>query len=109
MNKKYQKVFEQQLIVLEQLQGDAKKEYYVDFFTNTLMCALKLRRQEENLSQKDIAKLMGVKQSYVSKIENLEKVPTLKTIAKYCYALNFSSAEIQKIATTIARKKEPFY
>lgn len=80
----------QENAVLKRLKGEAKKEYYLAVFTSHLVNSLRKTRKSMGINQNEIAKRTGLKQSYISKIENLEKNPTIETIAKYCYALNFS-------------------
>lgn len=80
----------QENAVLKRLSGEAKKEYYLAVFTSHLVASLRRTRKSLGINQSELAKRTGLKQSYISKIENLEKNPTIETIAKYCYALNFS-------------------
>ncbi len=90
MEKHVDETLRQKNVVLQRLDGDAKKEYYLAVFTSHLISSLKKTRKKLGINQDEIAKKTGLKQSYISKIENLEKNPTIETIAKYCYALNFS-------------------
>ena len=103
---KNQVTFEQEKLLYSKLKGDVKKDYFIDFFVSNLCFALKDRRKELGITQKDIADAMGIKQSYVSKIENYEKVPTIETIAKYCYALNLSLDEVEAFKETIAKASD---
>lgn len=100
---KNQATFEQEKLLYSKLKGDIKKNYFIDFFVSNLCFALKDRRKELGITQKDIADAMGIKQSYVSKIENYEKAPTIETIAKYCYALNLSLDEVKAFEETMAK------
>ena len=108
MDSNYEKMLEQQVLVLNKLNGDAKKEFYTNLFNACIINSLVLKRKKDNISQTEIAKAMGVKQSYVSKIEHLIKVPTIETIAKYCFALNFEILEVRKIAKEIANRQDAF-
>ena len=102
MDSNYEKILKQQLVVFNNLKGDLKRDYFLNVFNSCLINALVYKRKYENISQTDIASLMGVKQSYVSKIESLKKMPTIETIAKYCYALNFGILEIKKMVEEIS-------
>src|SRR4029079_16275249 len=60
---------------------------YAESFTNTLIAAqLKANRESRNLSQAELAELAGMKQSRISKIENVNyeswSIRTLRRIAQ---------------------------
>lgn len=93
----------QENAVLKRLSGEAKKEYYLAVFTNHLITSLRRTRKSLGINQIELAKRTGLKQSYISKIENLEKNPTIETIAKYCYALNFSLDVVEAIEKELTR------
>lgn len=92
----------QKNVVLQRLKGEAKKEYYLAVFTSHLVSSLRKARKSLGINQEEIAKRTGLKQSYISKIENLEKNPTIETIAKYCYALNFSFEVVEAFEKNLA-------
>ena len=97
---KSNKMLEQEQLFFDSLEGDEKREYFTTFLISELLLSLVDKRKEEKITQKELAKTMGVKQAYISKIENLAKIPTIETIAKYIYALNFSlscAAELSSI------------
>ncbi|MBR2209654.1 MAG: helix-turn-helix transcriptional regulator [Synergistaceae bacterium] len=50
-------------------------------------------RKESHLTQKSLAKKMGITQSAISKIEDGSNKPTLKTISKFCRTLGISANE----------------
>ena len=102
MNEKNKRKIEQENLLYSKLSGDAKKEYFVDLFVSSLCFTLKDRRKAAGITQIEMAKAMGIKQSYVSKIENFEKIPTVETIAKYCYALNDSLGSVDRFVSRIA-------
>lgn len=84
---------EQEKIYFDSLKGEEKRNYYIAYFVTEIVFVLKKVRVSMKLTQKDIANRMGVKQAYISKIENMEKMPGIETIAKYLYALNFTLDE----------------
>lgn len=57
---------------------------------------LKRIRSEKNITQGDIARLLGVSRSFVSKTENGKTNPTLATITKLAKAIGVSSDELLK-------------
>lgn len=97
------KNLEQEQLFFETLSGSEKREYFTMFFISELVFALTKKRKEKRITQAELAKKMGVKQAYVSKVENLEKIPTIETIAKYCYSLNFSLANATEFSAYFAR------
>lgn len=96
------KTIEQEQLYFDSLGEKEKRDYFTVFFISELVFALTKKRKEAKITQSDLAKIMGVKQAYVSKIENLEKIPTIGTIARYIYALNFSISEAEQLATLFA-------
>ena len=50
-------------------------------------------RKEAKVTQAELAERTQTTKSYISKIENMEKMPGIETIAKYLYALNFTLDE----------------
>jgi len=44
-------------------------------------------RKEKGLSQADVAKRMGVRRSYISRVENGHTVPSLETLERFAAAL----------------------
>ena len=91
----------QQQLFFERLEGQRKEEFFVSFFESEVVSLLREMRKEKNLTQGDIAKRAGLKQGNVSKIENLEKTPTLTTVGKYLFALDFSLEETSEFASCI--------
>lgn len=87
------KELNEKAIFFSNLNEEAKKEYFIVFFVSNVINELKLKRKEAGLTQKDVSSRMGIKQSYISKIENLEKIPQLDTVAKYAQAISMSYEE----------------
>jgi len=52
-----------------------------------LLFDLQRLRVAQGLSQKDVAKLLGITQQAVSKFENLDSDPRLSTIRQYAHAI----------------------
>ncbi len=98
------KTIEQEELLYSKLAGETKKDYFVDAFISGLCFALRDARKERGMTQSDIAKLMGIKQSYVSKMENYEKVPTIETVAKYLYALGCPITKIDEVVNGVTRQ-----
>jgi transcriptional regulator with XRE-family HTH domain len=55
---------------------------------------IKTLREETELTQEQLAKRAGVNHSYISLLENGERVPTVKTADKLCAALGISLAQL---------------
>jgi len=66
-----------------------KREYY-DFLYKTLTSL----RKEKNLSQKEVAILLGKPQSFVSKYENGERRLDLIEVLYICKKLNISPHDL---------------
>lgn len=49
-------------------------------------------RLDQNMSQRDFAKLVGMKQPAIARIERLQVIPRLDTVAKLAYHLNLDLA-----------------
>jgi transcriptional regulator with XRE-family HTH domain len=57
---------------------------------------LKMIRTSKNITQSELADLIGVDKSFVSNIENGETNPTLSTISSLAKALGISTNELLK-------------
>lgn len=57
-------------------------------------------RESQGLSQKEVASRMGTDQSVVSRFENLESNPTLRTIRSYAIAIGAEIAYEVRESTT---------
>ena len=64
------------------------KEYfkYADI-VNEIIIQLITRRLSLNMSQRDLAKITGIKQPMIARIEKFDSIPRLDTIVKMAYAL----------------------
>ena len=67
------------------------KEYfkYADM-VNEIIIQLITRRLSLNMSQRDLAKITGIKQPMIARIEKFDSIPRLDTIVKMAYALGLS-------------------
>ena len=97
MERKSSAIDQQNQVVFDLLKGEEKMNFFVGVFVGNLISAMKSERKSMNLTQEELAKKMCVKQAYVSKIEQLEKIPTIETIGKYLFALDYSLEEIPVI------------
>lgn len=88
-----EKLIEQERLMYESFNEEQKRNYFVGLFVGEVVSSLIEKRKKYHLTQKQIAQAMNVKQSYISRIENLKKVPTLETIGKYLFAINHSVEE----------------
>lgn len=59
--------------------------------------SLKKSRENQGLTQPQLAKISGLSQGYISEMENFLKSPTLDTIEKLANALNVHPYELQEI------------
>jgi transcriptional regulator with XRE-family HTH domain len=65
---------------------------------------LKVSRQANGMSQSDLAKIMQVSRTYISKIENLHATPTLSSLARFANALNASPFVLMAMCEGAATK-----
>ena len=101
-------VYEQEKVFYNSLNGTDKRNYYVATFLSELVFALKDKRKEKRMTQENVARLMGMKQVYISKIENLQKKPTIETIAKYMYAVGVTFEEVKCIPSILIEECDAF-
>jgi len=66
--------------------ANLKEEYYA-FLMDIISQIVKLRI-DKGLTQKELAHLAGLKQTSVSKFENLDTIPSLKFLFKLLKSLN---------------------
>ena len=84
---------------LRQMWDNSRTEYHI------LGELVKLRK-EKGLSQIELAKLTGSKQQNISRIENRERSPTLKTICSILDALDY---DIQFVPRATDKMKQHNY
>ena len=60
---------------------------------------IKSAREAAGLTQKELAKILGVYQKDISRWENGERVPSLEIFVKICKALNASADLILEIGS----------
>ncbi len=106
MNKLNDALMEQEILFYNSLKGKEKRDYFIAALTSEIILALREKRKEEKMTQSQIAKAMGVKQAYISKLENMDKIPTIETIAKYLYALKTPFEDVKVIAFNIVQKED---
>jgi len=80
---------------IENLWNDLKSvdESSKEFFTISeniadIISKIVIERNRLNISQRDLAKMTGLKQSAIARLESLVVIPRIDTIAKVCYHLN---------------------
>ncbi len=67
------------------------KEYFkYSDMVNEIIIQLITRRINLNMSQRDLAKITGIKQPMIARIEKFDSIPRLDTIVKMAYALGLS-------------------
>jgi transcriptional regulator with XRE-family HTH domain len=67
---------------------------------------MRLLREDRNLSARKLSALAGVSQSYVSKMERGEFVPTVDTFARLMEALGCNDAEISFLIRVFVKRGE---
>ncbi len=67
------------------------KEYFkYSDMVNEIIIQLITRRINLNMSQRDLAKITGIKQPMIARIEKFDSLPRLDTIVKMAYALGMA-------------------
>lgn len=82
-----EKLIEQEQMMYDSFNDDEKRNYFIGLFIGEIVSKLVEKRKKYHLTQQQIANAMNVKQSYISKIENLNKIPTIQTVGKYLFAI----------------------
>jgi transcriptional regulator with XRE-family HTH domain len=68
---------------------------------------LRLKRRERELTQRELARLLGKPQSYVSKIENGERKCTVSDFIAFSQALHFDVRSAIRRIADVRPKKPP--
>lgn len=74
----------------EEIQDDLIKEDLGLFLTLEVISEISLKREEKGMSQRELAKLSGVMQKTISRIENGIDLPKIATLAKIAKALGYT-------------------
>ena len=85
--KKFKKSLKNENLPAFEITPENEEEEYQAFLMDIIAQVVKLRI-DRGLSQTDLAKLSGIKQSAISRFENLGKSPTLKFLFKLLKALD---------------------
>lgn len=102
MNKKQ---IEQEELLLKKLPESSAVEYLADSFASAICFALKDKRKESGMTQAEVAKITGIRQPKICRLEGFFHIPTLTTVGKYLYALGYTIEDVYKIASFIKRMK----
>lgn len=62
---------------------------------NTLGILIKEKRKDSNYTQAELAKLIGINEKHLSRIENGSYLPKFTTYQKLCEILNINNSEIK--------------
>lgn len=69
--------------------ADFKKEWNILGEVEAIVDQLVAERKRQNLSQRDFAKLSGLKQEAIARIETMRAIPRLDTLLKIAMALSY--------------------
>jgi predicted transcriptional regulator len=70
-------------------EDDTKKEMFtISESLSTIITKIVIQRNKLNISQRDLAKLTGFKQSAIARLESLKAIPRIDTLVKICYHLD---------------------
>lgn len=68
---------------------DNKKEMMrISENLSDIITKIVIQRNKLNLSQRDLAKLTGLNQSAIARLESLKAIPRIDTLVKICYHLD---------------------
>lgn len=73
--------------LVEDLTEEEKLDLFSEEYVQKISMELHKERLGRNLTQTGFAKLLGVSQPMISKLESLEYNPTVKKLAEICYKL----------------------
>jgi len=68
---------------------EAKKEFFsISENIADIISKIVIERNKLNISQRDLAKMTGLKQSAIARLESLAVMPRIDTLVKVCFHLN---------------------
>lgn len=98
--------------VLNEIEKDTSIKEKVDFYQPLadLILEVQLRREELGMTQADLAKKMGTKQSVISRFENMGRIPSYTFLMKLSKALgqNFFMTINGDYTVVVPEKLKPF-
>ena len=75
----------------------AREDYEYELRMDVLGKMIKAARQERNLTQEELGKLIGVQKAQISKLESSANSATIDTIVKIFSALNTCKIKLYKL------------
>lgn len=106
INEGRMKKIEQEELLLQKLPIETARNYLAENLASAICFALKDKRKELGMSQKEISKLSGIPRSVISRIEGFYNSPSLNTVGKYLYALGYKIEDVYRIALFIKNLKK---
>jgi transcriptional regulator with XRE-family HTH domain len=111
--KDYQDDFSKTIEKMAENDSKFKREWEILDKVEKLIDELVAERKRQKLSQRDLAKLSGLKQEAIARMETMQAVPRLDTFVKIAKALNheltFRDAEIRKAIDEFALQLDDMF
>jgi predicted transcriptional regulator len=90
---------------LKSVDNSEKEFFAISESIADIISKIVIERNRLNISQRDLAKMTGLKQSAIARLESLSVMPRIDTIVKVCYHLNLefelsTKLEIQNHSST---------
>jgi ribosome-binding protein aMBF1 (putative translation factor) len=76
---------------------DNKENVAISTMISDLISQMVIVRNKKNLTQRQLAEITGIKQSVIEKIEKLQEIPRIDTLAKIYYHLGISLTMEEKV------------
>ena len=93
MNNKIDKLWNE----IKNIDQEKNELFTISEYVSDIISRIVIERNKQGLSQRDLAKITGLKQSAIARLETLQSVPRIDTVAKICYHLNLEFELISKI------------
>ena len=84
------KNFEELINEIKNNDPEKKELFAISEYVSSIISKIIIERNKKGLSQRDLAKLTGLKQSAIARLESLQSIPRIDTVAKICYHLNLN-------------------
>lgn len=111
--REYKDDFSKTIEELAKSDSKFKKEWEILGKVEVLIDELVAERKRQKLSQRDLAKLSGMKQEAIARMETMQAVPRLDTFLKIATALNyeltFREAEIRRTIDDFALQLDELF